>query len=810
MSLTLQELEVLNFRSIRGRVVVPLDAQVILVHGENGAGKTSLLSALELALTGNVQALRRADPNFATQLLHRSTTEGSVQVRARRDGVDERFHAGLAANGIQAAEPLPVELAAFFEERAYLPQSLLGQLLQIYQESDAGMNSPLAKFVGDLLGLDRLDALEAGLKPLADVRNVRKLAPAWAEAETEKSRLERILADQRRRREEAQARLDSVVQELASLGQALDLDEEPTETTLDAFHAELDDADDEAALAKITDQRRQLESIRREADLEASKGASGDEADFPIALADTEAALERWHSAEGARVEGLRTRAATLLPSHALPADLIDFRDEALRLLRSEKAGVVDRAARARADVARLAAAGEELAVARRQLEMIDNELAQIAANSGGLSSALAELTSFITDEACPVCDRNYREVSTQPLIEHVHGKVRTLSASAQRLLNLSRSRGEQQATLEQLESEIEGLTGRQLEARELAELDRLAATIEAALAEFDALSPAITEGARLTDENVAARRALSGRQARDLSGRAARETLQQVAASAGQAPLADVETLSSAAARLAATFDESVRTLNVRLATRRAARELIAAGRSIIEQREAIQREMSADQAALESAEKALQQGQAVREQGLTIRATVDKVRSDIIRGEFNDRLNRLWRDLFVRLAPAEPFVPAFRIPQSSTQRLQPKLITEHREGGDAGGTPGAMLSAGNLNTAALTLFLALHLSVPAKLPWLILDDPVQSMDDVHIAHLAALLRTLSKEHRRQVMIAVHDRALFEYLRLELSPAYPDDSLLTVELARSARRDTICLTERLSYHEETALHQAA
>jgi exonuclease SbcC len=75
----------------------------------------------------------------------------------------------------------------------------------------------------------------------------------------------------------------------------------------------------------------------------------------------------------------------------------------------------------------------------------------------------------------------------------------------------------------------------------------------------------------------------------------------------------------------------------------------------------------------------------------------------------------------------------------------------------------PVPMLSAGNLNTAALTLFLSLHLSVPRTPPWLILDDPVQSMDDVHIAHLAALLRTLSKEHKRQVVIAVHDRQLFE-----------------------------------------------
>ncbi len=118
-------------------------------------------------------------------------------------------------------------------------------------------------------------------------------------------------------------------------------------------------------------------------------------------------------------------------------------------------------------------------------------------------------------------------------------------------------------------------------------------------------------------------------------------------------------------------------------------------------------------------------------------------------------------------------------------------------------------MLSAGNLNTAALTLFVALHLTVAAQLPWLILDDPVQSMDDVHVTHFSALLRTLSKGQKRQVIIAVHDRQLFEYLRLELSPAFAGDSLLTVELSRGTR-DTLCLSQRRTYQEETALRFAA
>ena len=67
----LQELEVTNFRSIKGMVHAPLDAKVVLVHGENGSGKTSLLAAIEMALTGLVASLRRADPNYRAQLLHR-------------------------------------------------------------------------------------------------------------------------------------------------------------------------------------------------------------------------------------------------------------------------------------------------------------------------------------------------------------------------------------------------------------------------------------------------------------------------------------------------------------------------------------------------------------------------------------------------------------------------------------------------------------------------------------------------------------------------------------------------------------------
>jgi exonuclease SbcC len=180
---------------------------------------------------------------------------------------------------------------------------------------------------------------------------------------------------------------------------------------------------------------------------------------------------------------------------------------------------------------------------------------------------------------------------------------------------------------------------------------------------------------------------------------------------------------------------------------------------------------------------------------------------RTSIVGRVFNTSLNKVWRDLFVRLAPTEFFVPAFKLPAGGGKRaIEAQLHTVHRVDGTEGGPPGTMLSAGNLNTAALTLFLALHLSARKTLPWLILDDPVQSMDDVHISQFAALLRMISKRLQRQIVLAVHDRALFDYLMLELSPAFEGDRLITVELSRTGDGTAIATPTVLTYEKDTAI----
>ena len=93
-----------------------------------------------------------------------------------------------------------------------------------------------------------------------------------------------------------------------------------------------------------------------------------------------------------------------------------------------------------------------------------------------------------------------------------------------------------------------------------------------------------------------------------------------------------------------------------------------------------------------------------------------------------------------------------------------------------------------------------------PATDPFLVIDDPVQSMDEVHIAQFAALLRTLSKQHGRQIIMAMHEKALFDYLSLELSPAFQDDRLITIAMGRTASGTTVMNYEPLIWRPDTAI----
>jgi exonuclease SbcC len=156
------------------------------------------------------------------------------------------------------------------------------------------------------------------------------------------------------------------------------------------------------------------------------------------------------------------------------------------------------------------------------------------------------------------------------------------------------------------------------------------------------------------------------------------------------------------------------------------------------------------------------------------------------IIDKVFNENLNSLWADLFNRLVKNdEKFKP--RVGELISERNKIRVpIQAIAEGTLPFEHIASILSAGNLNTAALSLFLSLHLIVEPKHRLLVLDDPVQSMDDIHVVNLASLLRAIAYQEKRQIVVAVHERALFDYLCLELGPTRNGDSLIAIELVRN------------------------
>ena len=70
---------------------------------------------------------------------------------------------------------------------------------------------------------------------------------------------------------------------------------------------------------------------------------------------------------------------------------------------------------------------------------------------------------------------------------------------------------------------------------------------------------------------------------------------------------------------------------------------------------------------------------------------------------------------------------------------------------------TPSAFLSSSQMNVLAVSVFLALNLGIPTlPLSVAILDDPIQSLDDLNLLGLIDLLKRMRE--RRQLMVSTHD----------------------------------------------------
>jgi len=100
---------------------------------------------------------------------------------------------------------------------------------------------------------------------------------------------------------------------------------------------------------------------------------------------------------------------------------------------------------------------------------------------------------------------------------------------------------------------------------------------------------------------------------------------------------------------------------------------------------------------------------------------------------------------------------------------------------------SPWAVLSSSQMNALAVAIFLSFNLGMP-KLPVEVamLDDPLQSLDDVNLLGLMDLLRRT--KDRRQLVISTHDARFGRLMQRKLRPINEHQRTVTIEFTGWSR----------------------
>ncbi len=792
----LLSLELKNFRGYRDAVKVPLDADVVLIHGPNGCGKSSLLQALEFAVTGDVSDLSPFEDSYPRCLQNisvKSPPRVTLRYRSEHGGDIEQ---SASKPPVVEGQKLSKRDITFFGDRCYLSQARLGRLLELYQAVDKDHpEAPLVTFIRELLGLDYLEHLTAGLDEIGLITRVRKNLPALQHLEDAREQagreIERLQANFRTRA----VTLSAEIEECRKIA--------------------LEDSGDPVPLAAWTvgGVRQRLDKLRSSSSSDAGSSLRDRLQQDQARLALIAEFVNVVSSPEDVSLDELRQRdAAARHDLQTLESHLVADGDAVSGALR--ELNVVVNAPAAPTGIAvwleqleavvqrELTRRQEDFAAGEdrnRELQLLDEQLQSATAElharppltspqgsdpEATWIAALNTVLDHVHDDACPVCGRDYSELHAGDLRSRLVAEIRLRESHAGGLVVAMQLRSEREQNIADLTRNLDRarsvaapVLARGEAAREtVARLQPLAERLARARPSRDQWQQTLTAigavGVQLRNAEVAqTQHAKYRQQLEELADRWELSQDRPADANRLAQKLTDLLQAKSTAVQQQETMNRVLqgaleRVVNIAFEQEAATQALTLA---------------TADQTRRDRARQRVEDRiQAARD----LRKDVLAVKGEILNQVFNGTLNRLWRELFDRLVKVEPFRPLLAEPESIRGRMHARI-----QGVAANVAPfadlAAVLSCGNLNTAALSLFLALHLIEPPKHRVLVFDDPVQNMDDVKAMQFAGLLRAIVLQANRQLVIAVHERPLFEYLCLELGPTRREESLLAIELSR-------------------------
>ena len=434
----IRRLMVSDFRRIEGTRELPFDAPVVLIHGPNGTGKTSVLSALELALTGGIRSMERQSDRYRAHLPFLGQSYATV-----RADVAEYLQAGtpgtpLTVNGarLEGTPAFNAAAAKFYAERCYLDQTSLGRLLDLYQAREGNEQTALEKFVNELLGLEKLDALRTGLSDANDFRLFKKLAVGVDEADREAKTAGTQLKEQTALRAEIRTEVANARAATREAVAGLDrgtIDGGSDVDLLEFVRSALDGDTTRVESAAAVTLHQELIALGGRISALVERPTTQRIEETRIALAAATADKEAWEAEGGAKVRAWEA---------AAQAAGVDLRSEPRIAVERATNLALQELSNASDVRAHVESVGTQLEADQAGLDVLQTRLADAHEHSSALVEGLAAVRSVVDDSnRCPVCDRDFTETGHHSLLAHIDTKLAELTGHGQQLVDLRNER---------------------------------------------------------------------------------------------------------------------------------------------------------------------------------------------------------------------------------------------------------------------------------------------------------------------------------------------------------------------------------
>lgn len=677
----LRALQVEGFRSFAARESFDLAADVILITGPNGTGKTSLLDAVLWALTGHVPRLGDhqdkvislyAPFGFAEVQLELVDPSGSTYHVIRRfDGYDETLafeDAGRTVEGQRAESALLEKLwpdSLSFEDGS----SALAKVLTwcVYLEQDL-----VRRFVESEGDDERFLAV-------SEVVGATQVTELQTELERARGGWRKVMKAKNSELREAQSELEKLQSAMSRLGPE-------GESIADVY----------TRWTQWWSMARDLISI---SDVDSTL-------EHPRAANKLDQVLRRIQ-AERAAIDRKGTNARSLL-------DELNRAEKFLRPSDQEVSGCDAEVTRLRATLASLR---KQLAEAQRRSSEERKRLTQLREAQEELK-ALASLAVRHLGDHCPVCAQEYNRKATEARLKQLLGEPEVTP------------RGEAETSVDRLSEQIPPVE------TELARVEAELAELHEQQAKASAWERSVRQ--RLLDLDIKAQPHKSVGVVRSLL----LENEQKGRRVDGLYD--DGEKLALELARLS----EQGRRKEIQ-------QDLLSTKKVVTSLANTYADYAHTDQTASELIE--------------AVRDAADEAVGEKI-GEIQPLLDRI----YARIDPHPAFTRASLLVKHhyGKGRLLARIRDPHEDLPEL--DPFPILSSSQLNALAVSMFLSINLGVPSvPLDAALLDDPLQSLDDINLLGLFDVLRRT--RGKRQLVISTHDDRLADLLERKLRPIDED-----------------------------------